>query len=247
MLEVESKKNILVTGATSGIGKGLVISLLQDPENIVYGIGRDEEKISGLLDKQNFKFIAYDLTDINSIENMFRDKFENVKFDGFVHCAGMEETIPITLYSPEKVLQIFQINVFSAIELLRLLSKKKYSENNASFVLLSSVMGELGQAGKVGYCASKAALLGVVKSLALELAKREIRVNAVSPGIVNTPLTSQLFQQLDAKNVDRIKDMHPMGIGKVDDVADLLCFLLSEKARWITGQNLKIDGGYSVQ
>jgi len=108
-------------------------------------------------------------------------------------------------------------------------------------------MGELGQAGKVGYCGTKAALLGGVKSLALEVSKRKIRVNAISPGVVATPLTKKMLQQLDEENVNRILGMHPIGIGNTEDVVALLSFLLSDKSKWITGQNIKIDGGYSVQ
>lgn len=239
---------ILVTGATSGIGKGVVEELIKDSECVVYGLGRDESKVGHLLDKyKNFKFVSFDLSNTAGIEELFSKNFKDIKFSGLIHCAGMEETLPVTLYTPQKVFDIFQINVFSAIEILRFLSKKKHSVDGASFVLLSSVMGELGQPGKVGYCASKSALLGVVKSLALELAKRKIRVNAVSPGIVNTPLTERLFDQVDAESVRRIKDMHPIGIGEVEDVVGTLCFLLSDKSKWITGQNLKIDGGYSIQ
>lgn len=240
-------KYILVTGATSGIGKGVVEELIKDSNTIVYGLGRDQSKIADLQQYDNFNFIPLDLSDTEHVEALFVEHFNEIKFSGFVHCAGMEETLPISLYSSQRILDIFQINVFSAIELLRCLSKKKHSVDGASFVLLSSVMGELGQPGKVGYCASKSALLGVVRSLALELAKRKIRVNAVSPGIVNTPLTERMFEQLDKDSVLRIKNMHPIGLGEVDDVVSTLCFLLSDKSRWITGQNLKIDGGYSIQ
>lgn len=243
----DASRYIIVTGATSGIGKGIVEELVKDSTCIVFGIGRNAAKISSLRNYENFRFVSFDLSKSESIEELFVGEFKNIKFSGFVHCAGIEETLPITLYTPQRIFEIFQLNVFSAIEILRFLSKKKHSVDGASFVLLSSVMGELGQPGKVGYCASKSAILGVVKSLALELAKRKIRVNAVSPGIVNTPLTERLFDQVDAENVSRIKNMHPLGVGEVNDVVGTLMFLLSEQSRWITGQNLKIDGGYSVQ
>lgn len=244
---LELNRNILVTGATSGIGKGIVEELVKNPGNIVYGIGRDASKVASLQNYPNFKFISFDLYKVEEIENLFKNEFSEIKFSGFVHCAGIEETLPITLYNPKKVLNIFQLNVFSAIELLRFLSKKKHGVDQASFILLSSVMGELGQPGKVGYCASKSAILGLVKSLALELSKRKIRVNAVSPGIVNTPLTQVLFEQVDVESVKQIKEMHPLGVGEVDDVVGMLMFLLSDQSKWVTGQNLIIDGGYSIQ
>lgn len=243
----ELKKNILVTGATSGIGRGIVKELLKNPAHTVYGIGRDGSKILELQKFDNFKFLEFDLYKTEEIAILFNKQLSEIKFCGFVHCAGIEETIPLTLYTPEKIQNIFQLNVFSAIELLRFLSKKKHSLDQASFILLSSVMGELGQPGKSGYCASKAALLGLVRSLALELSKRKIRVNAVSPGIVNTPLTKSLFAQVDEVNEKRIKEMHPLGVGEVDDVTGIIMFLLSDQSKWITGQNFKVDGGYSIQ
>ena len=241
------KRNILITGATSGIGKSLASFLVRDTNICVYGIGRSEEKIQDLLGFENFKFLKFDLFDVGDIENLFKSALDTVKFDGFVHCAGLEETLPISLYTYDRILQIFTLNVFSAIEILRNLSKKKYSVDGASFVLLSSVMGELGQPGKVGYCASKSALLGLTRSLALELTKRKIRVNSISPGIVNTPLTRKLFEQIEEDNRKRIVEMHPAGIGESEDVVYLIDYLLSDHSKWVTGQNIKIDGGYSIQ
>lgn len=235
-------KNIIVTGATSGIGKALSKNLLSENYN-VYGIGRDESKIKDL-QHQNFHFFKMDLSDLGDYHQFFENF--SIKFDGLAHCAGIEETIPLSLYTPSELKKIFDINVFSGVELLRFFSKKKYANDGSSIVLLSSVMGELGQPGKVGYCATKAAVLGVVKSAALELAKRKIRVNAVSPGMVMTPLAEKLFNQLDEENVEKIKNMHPLGLGNTEDVVPLIAFLLSDKSKWITGQNLIVDGGYSI-
>jgi NAD(P)-dependent dehydrogenase (short-subunit alcohol dehydrogenase family) len=86
-----------------------------------------------------------------------------------------------------------------------------------------------------------------IKSSALELAKRKIRVNGIAPGIVDTPLTQKLFSQIDETNKQRIIGMHPLGIGKVSDVVPLIMFLLSDDSKWITGQNIMIDGGYGIQ
>ena len=155
--------------------------------------------------------------------------------------------MPLTLYSIDRIKKIFDINVFSGIELLRHFSKKKYSNDGASVVYLSSVMGELGQPGKIGYCSTKSAVLGLVRSSALEFAKRKFRVNAISPGVVNTPMSQKLFAEMEDSNIQRIKDMHPLGIGDLEDVIPMIAFLLSDYSRWITGQNIKIDGGYSIQ
>jgi NAD(P)-dependent dehydrogenase (short-subunit alcohol dehydrogenase family) len=238
-------KTILVTGSTSGIGLALCEYLLANNCKVI-AVGRDEDKVKNLK-STNFLFIKLDLNDFSGYTKIFDEALNGQKFDGFVHCAGIEETMPITLYTPENIQKIFNINVFSGIELLRYFSKKKYSNDGASVVFISSVMGELGQPGKIGYCATKAAILGLVKASALELAKRKFRVNAISPGVVNTPMTQKLFSQIDQENIQRIKSMHPLDIGEVDDVVPLLAFLLSDNSRWITGQNIKIDGGYSIQ
>lgn len=242
-------KKILVTGASSGIGLALCEFLINNSFSVI-AIGRDESKVAHLKEHYNSDSFSFESLDLNNFENYnsFFDKhLNNLKFDGFVHCAGMEETLPLSLYTPERMHAIFNINVFSGVELLRYFSKKKYSNDRASVVFISSVMGELGQPGKIGYCATKSAILGVVKSAALELSKRKFRINAVSPGVVNTPMTQKLFELLDDTNVNRIKEMHPLGIGEVEDVIPIITFLLSDTSKWITGQNLIVDGGYSIQ
>jgi len=243
-----NNKKILITGATSGIGLALSEFLLNHNCKVI-AVGRDESKLVDLLNKFSdlLQFVFLDLNEFACYNKIFDETLAGEKLDGFVHCAGMEETVPLAMYNPENVAKIFSINVFSGIEMLRFFSKKKYSNDGASVVFISSVMGELGQPGKVGYCSTKSAVLGIVKASALELAKRKFRVNAISPGVVNTPMTQKLFTQIEVDNIQRIKEMHPLGIGEVQDVVPMIAFLLSDNSKWITGQNIKIDGGYSIQ
>lgn len=241
-------KLILVTGATSGIGEGVCKNVLSQGAKVI-GIGRDGSKIKDtLFTQKKFFFKSFDLVKIDEIESLIKDCISEFgKLDGIVFCAGREETIPLSVYKNEKIKSLFDLNTFSAIEILRVFSKKKNSNNNSSVVFLSSVMGELAQPGILGYCATKSAILGVVKSSALELSNRGIRVNAVSPGVVRTPMSKDFFEKLTDDNIDRIKSMHPLGIGEIENISPIITFLLSIQSSWITGQNFKVDGGYSIQ
>ncbi|OBY64838.1 SDR family NAD(P)-dependent oxidoreductase [Polaribacter vadi] len=241
--------NVLLTGATSGIGFETLKELIVG-NHTIYAVGRDFTKIQSFTKKHKdlIKEFVFDLSNIDEIENLFKTfNLKDQKLDALIHCAGMEETVPLRMFNPSKVKTIYDINVFSGIELLRYFTKKKYSKDGASVVFLSSVMGVLGQSGKIGYCSTKAAIIGMVKASALEFSKRKIRVNAVLPGIVNTPMTEKLFSQLSEENVNQIIEMHPLGIGEVADVTPMILFLISNKSRWITGQNFIIDGGYSIK
>lgn len=241
--------NIILTGATSGIGFETLKQLVEN-NHTVFAIGRDFSKIDSFIqdNKKQIKKYVFDFVTVQDIVKLFLDfDLNDEKFDGLIHCAGIEETIPLSLYTPDKIKQIYDINVFAGIELLRHFTKKKYSNDGASVVFLSSVMGVLGQSGKIGYCSTKAAVLGMVKAGALEFAKRKIRVNAVLPGVVNTPMTQNLFAQIGKERIEQITEMHPLGLGKVEDVVPAILFLISENSKWITGQNFVVDGGYSIQ
>jgi NAD(P)-dependent dehydrogenase (short-subunit alcohol dehydrogenase family) len=138
--------------------------------------------------------------------------------------------------------------VFSAIEFIKRLMKKKYKSEQQSYVIISSVMGVVGNKGLVSYSASKGAIISMVKSMALELAAKGIRVNCISPGHVkDSEMSINKEMYLSEQANETIKNNHPLGLGSCNDVASLIEFLLSENSKWITGQNIIIDGGYSIQ
>lgn len=246
-------KNIIISGATSGIGLGLCIDLLNKGDYKIIAIGRDFTQLKELAGKEQFEngnleLLVLDLADPKAIEEHLQAAIDKTgKIDYFVNCAGIEDTNAMISYNYEKLKSFFDVNFFAAFEIMRIFSKKKNSNEGGAVVLLSSVMGQLGQYGKTAYCSSKSAILGLVRAGALDLSKRKIRVNAVLPGVVETPMTQKLFQSLSADNVASIEKMHPLGLGKVEDIVNTINFLLSEDSRWITGQSIVIDGGYSIQ
>jgi len=244
-------KNIIVTGASSGIGRQCAITFSQLAANIIL-IARNRERLEetfNRLNKGNHLFISQNITNYDRLEDIINTIREKMgKISGFVHSAGTEMTLPLRSMTSSYYENMFAINVISGFELARIISKKKYlDENGASFVFISSVMGILGQAGKVGYCSSKGALISGAKAMALELAKKNIRVNCILPGVVDTEMSNEMFQRLSEESKKEIIDMHPLGLGKPNDIAYACAYLLSDAARWITGTNLIIDGGYSAR
>jgi len=244
-------KNIIVTGASSGIGRQCAITFSQLAANIIL-IARNRERLEetfNRLNKGNHLFISQNITNYDKLEDIINTIREKMgKISGFVHSAGTEMTLPLRSMTSSYYENMFAINVISGFELARIISKKKYlDENGASFVFISSVMGILGQAGKVGYCSSKGALISGAKAMALELAKKNIRVNCILPGVVETEMSNKMFESLPKESKKSVIDMHPLGLGKPNDIAYACAYLLSDAARWITGTNLIIDGGYSAR
>ena len=244
-------KNILITGASSGIGRQCAITFSQLGANVIL-IARNKERLKQTFDKLekgNHLIISQDITEYNKLEEIVRCSVEKVgRISGFVHSAGIEMTLPLRSMTPSYYENMFAINVISGFELAKIISKKKYiNKDGASFVFISSVMGILGQSGKVGYCSSKGALISGTKAMALELAKKNIRVNCVLPGVVETEMSNKMFENLPEESKKTIMDMHPLGLGKPNDIAHACTYLLSDAARWITGTNLIVDGGYSAK
>jgi NAD(P)-dependent dehydrogenase (short-subunit alcohol dehydrogenase family) len=241
-------ENILITGSSSGIGEDIALKLLQKGYT-VYGLVRNVSKLHDVLsNSENFFSVVCDLKNSVEISVVLRNlRNEGVSFTGVVFAAGVEESLPIKLYDFRRVSEIFGVNVFSQFHILSELSKKDFLVDGASIVTLSSVMSVLGQPGKSAYSASKAALIGMVKSLSLELATRRIRINAISPGVVQTPMTLNLFNQISIENRERIVRMHPLGLGQTASISSMALFLLGDESVWLTGQNLIVDGGYSNQ
>jgi len=244
-------KNILITGASSGIGRQCAIIFSKFGANVIL-IARSKERLKetyNKLDKGNHLIISQDITEYNKLEEIVNTAVDKIgKISGFVHSAGIEMTLPLRNMQPSYYEKMFSVNVIAGFELAKIISKKKYiDKNGASFIFISSIMGIVGNPALIGYSASKGALISATKSMAIELVSKNIRVNSISPGHVKTEMANRLFEKISEKSKKEIIEMHPLGLGRPDDIANASAFLLSDASRWITGTNLIVDGGYSAK
>jgi NAD(P)-dependent dehydrogenase (short-subunit alcohol dehydrogenase family) len=244
-------KLIIIIGASSGIGRQCAITCSRLGASIVL-IGRDKTKLQSVfseLENGNHSYFPIDITQYHELENLISQIVKkHGKISGLVYSAGIEITLPLKSMNPELYEKLFSVNVIAGFELAKyIVNKKNINEQGASLIFISSVMSILGQSAKIAYCSSKGALIAGIKAMALELASKKIRVNSISPGIVDTPMVKEMFKTIPEEAQKTIIEMHPLGIGKPEDIADVCAFLLSDKARWITGTNLIIDGGYSAK
>ena len=242
-------KTILITGASSGIGQGIAIACAGQGAKVLL-LGRDADRLKETVklceNGQDHGFLSLDLRDelqINAELETFLK--QHAPIHGFVHAAGVSPTIPFKVLKEYQVQEAFQLNVFSAISMIQVLTKVGIkSSEGMSMVMIASVMSEVGEKGKSLYAMTKSALVGMVKSLALEYADKKIRFNAISPSVVNTPLSRNSEYRKNEAAMKQVLEQHPLGIGEVEDVSNAAVFLLSPASRWITGENMIVDGGY---
>lgn len=243
-------KNIVITGASSGIGRQCAIECSKMGATVIL-VARNYERLKETFDNlssHNNKIFCADLTSTDQIIDLAQKIGTEIgKIDGIVHCAGVSTTLPLKLVSNEKIENFFRSNVFSAIELTRELCKVKFMNEGASIIFLSSVMGCVGESGKSLYSMTKGALIAATRSLACEFAKRKIRVNCISPGAILTPINENLPHMTDPDLRKELEDKHPLGLGQTSDISSACVYLLSDASRWVTGQNLIIDGGYTAR
>ena len=245
-------KVIIVTGASSGIGAQCAIDCSKMGAKVVL-IGRNEERLRQTLDlcdePHRHLVISYDLVDAEGMSAMVKDIVNKVgKISGLVNCAGISTTLPINLVKKDTLDQFFETNVYSAYFLTKECAKKSViADNGLSVVFLSSVMGHVGENGKSIYSMTKGALVAGMKSLACELGKKNVRLNCISPGCIITPINENLPHIADPEKRAALEGQHLLGLGQVTDISNACIYLLSDAARWVTGTNLMVDGGYTAK
>jgi NAD(P)-dependent dehydrogenase (short-subunit alcohol dehydrogenase family) len=242
---------VVVSGASAGLGRAICEALAQHGANLVL-IGRDVGRLAETARRLNgtaHRTLPLDLANHASIApEIQRLRREIGPIYGLCHAAGIVATRPLQANSVSVVQGQLDVNLIAGLELARVICRRDVmTPDEASLLFLSSVYGHVGIAGQIGYCATKGAVLAAVRALAIELARRGVRVNSLSPGLVLTEMTQQAFSVLSQEQVDGLKAAHPLGIGEPVDVARAATFLLAPSNRWITGADLAIDGGFTAQ
>lgn len=242
-------KLILITGASSGIGRQCAINCSKMGASVVL-LGRNRERLKetqiSMKYPENHLIYSVDLLEFDKISEIVKEiVLKKGKIYGLINNAGISTTLPLSSVSPAKMDNFFKTNVIGAVNLTRQVVKiSNFYQKGGSLIFLSSVMGSVGEKGKSLYAMTKGAIISTVKSLALELACRNIRVNSISPGVVETPMSKNAIYSRNQKSYNEIINKHPLGLGTPEDIANACIYLLSDASRWVTGTNLIVDGGY---
>ena len=245
-------KKILITGASSGIGAS-VAKLASEQGALCIINGRNEERLDQTLKcltGEGHISIISDLNEGNGTELVQKAVVQTGPLNGFVHCAGIEKTLPFRATQISELRAIMAINLEIFWEITQeLIRSKNHEKEKLSVVGISSVAALYGAPGKSAYSASKGALISLIKSLAAEYASKKLRFNCICPGYVDTPMldaVKKLYKN-DDEFSEAIAQKHPLGLGNPEDVANAVIYLLSDASRWVTGSIMTVDGGYGIR
>jgi NAD(P)-dependent dehydrogenase (short-subunit alcohol dehydrogenase family) len=243
---------VLVTGASSGIGRAIAVELSAAGARVAL-LGRNaaalHETASLCGPAAVTEIVIQDLAQIDAIADSVAGVARKLgRIYGLCHCAGASLTLPLAATRPDRARALMDVNFHAGLELVRAVTRRDVmTEAGGSLLWMSSAYAHVGAPAQSAYSATKAAIIGASRSLALELAPRAIRVNSLSPGMVRTPMTDSAVTRMSEEQWARIAALHPLGIGKPEDVAHAAVFLLDPRNTWITGADLRIDGGYTIQ
>jgi NAD(P)-dependent dehydrogenase (short-subunit alcohol dehydrogenase family) len=244
-------RTVIVTGASSGIGRAIAVELAGRGARVVL-LGRNREELlrtEELLTGAPAHVMELDLQEHAAILPQVRALVEQYgRIYGLCHCAGIVETRPLASLHVDGVRAMLQVNLLAGLELAQIVSRREImTEDTGAILFMSSIYGSVGMPGQIGYSASKGAVLAAARAMAVELARRKIRVNTLSPGLVRTPMTNKALSALSAEQARDLEMSYPLGPGDPEDVARAAAFLLAPQNKWITGTDLIIDGGYTAR
>lgn len=241
-----TNKKILVVGASQGIGAQVALTLSKLEAQLIL-VARNEEKLKYVLEGlegEKHQYYCMDVKQLDVLEDFVKEIVDRTgPLDGMVYCAGMTDDRPLAMAKPPIVQEVLQTNLQGFIELVRCVTKKKNFNPGMRIVGISSIASLRGAKARTIYSASKAGMDGAVRSMAIELAGKGICINTVAPAIINTEMYEKMLNSAGEKALeDKLKRQY-LGLGKPEDVANAVAFLISPAARLITGNCLPVDGG----
>ena len=238
---VENKK-IIVTGASGGIGNSIVAKLYNSGANIL-ATGTKDEKLNELKQKfKNIKTLKFDISDHNKIEEFLNTATEDLggSLDCIVNNAGITKDNLTIRMSMEEWTKVIDINLTSTFLMSKFAIKKMLKNKSGKIINITSVVGHTGNIGQANYTASKAGIVAMSKSLAIEYAKKNINVNCISPGFISTAMTDKIDDKFKETIISKIPANR---LGKPEDIANAVLFLASNNSDYINGETLHVNGG----
>ena len=240
------QKNFMVVGASSGIGRQCATDLTELGAN-VFAVGRNAERLQALKNQCPEKIFTAQLdvttAKVEDWENVL-DSFINSfgRLHGGIYTAGIWGLTPLNGFDEEFAHKIFDTSFWGAVNFLQTATKKKFTHWMSSFVVLSSIASDYPSKGLFAYSAAKAAIQAAVQSFAKEIIKNGHRINSVAPAMVQTEMMSNDYAAMACEMIPK----HLLGICEATDISEIILFLLSDRAKKITGQNVVVDGGYLI-
>ena len=243
---MEEKKTVFVTGGSRGIGKEVALKFAENGYDVILNYVSDKTDVDGLTKELKDKgaeslILKADVSNTEEVENVVKQAIEKFgKIDVLVNNAGITKDNLLMRMSEEEFDKVLEINLKGTFIVTKAVTKYMMKKRQGAIINLSSVVGVAGNAGQCNYSASKAGIIGFTKSVAKELASRNIRANAVAPGFITTDMTEVLPDAVK-ENIHNQIPLKRMGTAK--EVAELIYFLGSNTSSYITGQVINIDGG----
>ena len=235
-------KNIIVTGASGGIGNSIVEKLNQNGANIL-ATGTRIDKLEELKEKfSNIKILKFDISQHDKIEEFIENATKELggSLDCIVNNAGITKDNLTIRMSFEEWSKVININLTSTFLMCKYSIKKMLKNKSGKIINITSVVGHTGNVGQANYTASKAGIVAMSKSLAIEYAKKNINVNCISPGFISTAMTDQIDEKFKETIIAKIPSNR---LGKPEDIANAVNFLSSDQSDYINGETLHVNGG----
>lgn len=241
--------NVIITGISGGIGRAVAEQLLITTNSSIVGIVRNiNDDIQSFADKYHGRIDIrqFDLTEVEKIEELINSIVaDHGPICSFVHCAGFDKVMPLHMTNARDIESLWKLHALVPMIIISYISKKKNHCDNANIVLITSQSAHEGAMGHTAYAAAKGAIEGYLAPAAAELMEKGIRLNEVCFAPIKTNMSASWINKVT--DMQKLTESYPLGLGEVEDASNLICFLLSEKSKWINGQIITADGGHSVR